>query len=153
MAILARNEALVLSEDILADRRTSQLETVPDRVMFRPTALYGLSKESVDLPISEVDSVESGQICITTDPDSESGSNLGIIDFEKGKIHVRYGIQCVFPGLVELIARKQFDPSLLNPVRALATDECTMTDDQTGFRAMGCLEILPGSVWAGTEGG
>jgi hypothetical protein len=59
----------------------------------------------------------------------------------------------VFPGLVELIARKQFEPSLLNPVRAIATDEFTMTDDQTGFRAMGCLEILPGSVWAGTEGG
>lgn len=45
------------------------------------------------------------------------------------------------------------DPSLLNPIRAVATDRCTLTPDLSGWRALGCLDFLPGSYWAGAEGG
>ena len=49
------------------------------RVMFRVMALYGLSRQSIQMPLNESESIESGQICITLDPDAESGSNVGAI--------------------------------------------------------------------------
>lgn len=149
---LSRRE-IELSSPILAARRSHQIEKVPDRVMFRPAALYGLSKESVKLPLNRTDHIETGQICVTSDAEAAPGDSVGFIDFEEGRVNVRYAIQAVFPGLYELVQRKDYDPALLQPVRAVATDECTMTPDRSGFRALGCLEILPGSIWAGAEGG
>ena len=58
----------------------------------------------------------------------------------------------MFPGLYELVHRKEYAPALLHPVRAFATDEYTMNEDRTGFHALGCLELLPGSLWAGAAG-
>lgn len=59
----------------------------------------------------------------------------------------------LFPGLYELIRRGGHDPSLLNPVRVTATDECRLEEDFSGWHALGCLEFLPGSIWAGASGG
>jgi len=53
----------------------------------------------------------------------------------------------VFPGLYRLITSGRFDTSLLNPIRANGTDECSLTADYSGWRALGCLRFLPGSLW------
>jgi len=71
---------------------------------------------------------------------------------ERGKLTVRYGGQLVFPGLYELVMGGRFDPGLLHPVRGVATDDCTLTPDLTGWRADGRLQFLPGSIWAGAHG-
>jgi len=123
------------------------------RVLFRVSNLYGLSQESVRLPLNDTESIESGQVCVTIDPDADASSNLGLIDYQEGRLKVRYGVQVVFPGLYRLVTAGDHDPVLLNPIRAIATDECTLTEDLTGFRALGCLEFLPGSLWAGADGG
>jgi hypothetical protein len=144
-------EELLLSPEILAERR-SRTRTAR-QVIFSVTALYGLSKCSIPMPLNETESVESGQICLTGDTEAPPGTNIGIIDYEQKKLKVRYGAQAVFPGLYRLITSSRFDPSLLNPVRAIATDECGVTDQYDGWRALGCLEFLPGSLWAGAHGG
>jgi len=142
--------ALLTQEVIETRRRTKE---AVQRVTFGVNALYGLSRESVLFPVSARESIETGQVCVTLDPEAEQASNLGVIDYEAGSISVRYGIQAVFPGLYNLIRSGKHDPSLLNPVRAIATDKCTVTEDLRGFHAMGCLDFLPGSLWAGAEGG
>jgi hypothetical protein len=123
------------------------------RVMFRVAALYGLSRASVLMPLNETEFIESGQICVTIDPEADPASNVGLIDYDTHQLRVRYGIQAVFPGLYELVTAGKHDPSLLHPVRAIATDECTVSPDYSGWHAVGCLEFLPGSLWAGAEGG
>jgi hypothetical protein len=123
------------------------------RVMFRVMALYGLSREGIRMPLNESEAIDSGQVCVTLDPDSDSSSNVGAIDFTERSLVVRYGAQLVFPGLYKLISQRRFDPSLLHPVRATATDHCSLTEDLKGFRARGCLEFLPGSIWSGANGG
>lgn len=125
----------------------------PQRVLFGVKALYGLSPESVPFPVSETETIESGQVCITIDPEADPHTNIGAIDFDAGRLTVRYGAQGVFPGLFELVRSGQYDPGLLHPIRAIATDQCTMTPDLTGWRALGCLEFLPGGLWSGAEGG
>src|SRR5260370_13954422 len=122
-------------------------------VMFSVKALYGFSPHSIPMPLNGTEFIESGQICITIDPDADLTGNVGLIDFDLGKLTVRYGVQAVFPGLFELITRGKYDPGLLNPVRAVATDVCTLTPDLSGWRALGCLDFLPGSIWAGAQGG
>ncbi len=123
------------------------------QVMFRVRALYGLSRQSIRMPLNRTEAIESGQVCVTIDPDADPSSNIGIIDYDQGKLTVRYGVHVVFPGLYQLITQRKYDPSLLNPVRVAATDECTLTPDLSGWRALGCLEFLPGSIWAGAGGG
>ncbi len=144
-------EELLLSPEILTERRTRP--RTARQVIFSVTALYGLSKRSIPMPLNEVESIESGQICLTGDPEAPPGMNLGIIDYEQKKLKVRYSAQAVFPGLYDLITSGRFDPALLNPVRATATDECGVTEEYDGWRALGCLEFLPGSLWAGAHGG
>jgi hypothetical protein len=126
---------------------------VPDQVIFRISALYGLCPEGVDVPIGGSGSIHSGPIALTIDPEADSSSNLGVADFKMGKLKVRYGAQVVFPALYDLLSSGKHDPSLLNPIRLIATDDCTMTPDQKGWRALGCLDFLPGSLWAGASGG
>jgi hypothetical protein len=140
-----------LSVDAIESRRQSPPRT--ERVVFAVRGLYGLSTEAVRMPIGERDSIDSGQVCITLDPESDPSANCGVIDFERGSLTVRYGVQAVFPGLHRLVTENRADPSLLRPVRAVATDQCTLTDDRTGWHAMGCLEFLPGSIWSGARGG
>lgn len=140
-----------LTREALAHRR--ERPTLARQVAFRISALYGLSLESIPMPLNESESLESGQVCITLDPEADPASNIGVINYEEGKLKVRYGVQAVFPGLYELVTQGKYDPSLLNPVRAVATDECTLTEDLKGWRALGCLDFLPGSIWAGATGG
>jgi hypothetical protein len=123
------------------------------RVVFGLKGVYGLSPRSIEMPINERESIESGQIAISMDPDTDHSFNIGIIDFEQLKLKVRYGVQIVFPGLWKLVTEGNYDPGLLNPVRAMATDTCTVTEDLRGWHALGTLQFLPGSIWAGAEGG
>jgi hypothetical protein len=140
-----------LTAESIAARRNAI--TSPRQVTFGVAALYGLSRESVWMPVNATEGIESGQVCITIDPESPPASNLGVIDYDQGKLVVRYGVQAVFPGLFQLITEGKHDPSLLNPVRCTATDECTLTPERSGWRALGCLDFLPGSLWAGATGG
>ena len=140
-----------LTMEAIAARRSRP--KLAQQVMFRVRALYGLSRLSIRMPLNRTDAIESGQVCVTIDPDADPSSNMGIIDYKKDKLTVRYGVHVVFPGLYQLITQRKHDPSLLNPVRVAATDECTLTPDLTGWRALGCLEFLPGSIWAGAGGG
>jgi hypothetical protein len=152
VSMLAPGETL---QPAVVRERRERIESTEftQTVMFRVMALYGISRNSLQMPLNESDSIESGQICVTLDPDADPGSNVGAIDFTERSMIVRYGAQMVFPGLYKLISERRFDPSLLHPVRATATDHCTLTEDLSGFRALGCLEFLPGSIWAGANGG
>lgn len=141
----------LLTSDQVASRRGQV--TATNRVMFRVAALYGLSPNGMQMPLNETESVASGQICVTMDPDAGPEMNVGVIDYEAGLLKVCYGAQLVFPGLYRLLKDGKHDPSLFDPVRATATDRCTLTPDYTGWHALGCLEFLPGSFWAGAEGG
>jgi len=144
---------LLISEEVSARRDRINDTKLARRVVFRVTGLYGLSRQSMRMPLNRTEAIDSGQVCVTLDPDADLASNIGVIDYGEGTLTVRYGVQAVFPGLFQLIRAGNHDPSLLNPVRAIATDECTLTADLSGFRALGCLEFLPGSIWAGTDGG
>ena len=144
-------EELLLSPEIITERWNAVLAT--RQTVFSVGALYGLSTHSIALPVNETESIESGQVCLMTDADSTIGDNIGVVDYARCKLKVRYSVQAVFPGLYRLITSKRFDPSLLNPIRATATDECSVTTDYSGWRALGCLEFLPGSLWAGAHGG
>jgi hypothetical protein len=123
------------------------------RVMFRIAGLYGISAEGMKMPLNAEESIDSGQVVLMLDPDMPPATNIGIADFDKLAMRVRYGVQAVFPGLHELVLSGQHSPSLLAPVRAIATDDCTMTPDLSGWHARGCLEFLPGSMWSGAKGG
>jgi hypothetical protein len=140
-----------LSIKDVEDRRNAR--KLPTRVAFRVACLYGLSSQSTVLPLNETEGIDSGQICLTADPEADASTNIGLIDFEKCSLTVRYGAQIVFPGLYELITSRRHEASLLNPIRVIATDECTLTPDNKGFRALGCLDFLPGSLWSGASGG
>jgi|ERR1019366_7637077 hypothetical protein len=141
---------LEISPENIDERRSVPEPT--ERVIFRVAGLYGLSKESVPFPVSQTESIDSGPVSITLDPESHS-ANLGIIDFDRCYLRVRYGIHGVFPGMHQLVMSGKHDLSLLGPVRAVATDECKVTPDMSGWRALGCLDFLPGSIWAGASGG
>jgi hypothetical protein len=123
------------------------------RVLFAVKGIFGLSKHSIRLPLNESEWIESGQICATADPDADPSCNLGVIDFERGALTIRYGAQAIFPGLYALLSQGRYDPGLLHPIRAVATDQCTLTPDYRAWRALGCLEFLPGSIWSGADGG
>jgi len=143
--------APAVSPQEIAARR---LQASPaDRVIFRVAGLYGVSTHSAPFPVSKTESIDSGVVSITLDPESGASGNVGIMDFEKRYLRVRYNIHAVFPGLHQLVMSGQHDLSLLGPVRATATDECAVTEDYSGWRALGCMDFLPGSLWAGASGG
>jgi len=139
-----------LTPELLASRRNAPPGS---QVVFSLKAIYGLSPRSYQFPINERESIESGQISISADPDVDPSFNIGVIDYDRLKLKVRYGVQIVFPGLWKMVTEGNHDPSLLNPVRAMATDTCTVTEDLRGWHALGLLQFLPGSIWAGAEGG
>jgi hypothetical protein len=125
-----------------------------ERVMFRVAALYGLSPaEGIRLPLNQTESIMSGQVTVALDPDASQFHNVGVIDYKKHSLKVRYGGQFIFPGLYDLVTTKKYDPGLLTPVRAEATDECSVKEDYTGWHALGCLDFLQGSLWSGASGG
>ena len=135
----------------IAARRLKAQPT--DRVVFRVAGLYGVSTHSAAFPVSATESIDTGTVSITLDPESGASGNVGIMDFEKRYLRVRYNIHAVFPALHQLVMSGKHDLSLLGPVRATATDECAVTEDYSGWRALGCMDFLPGSLWAGASGG
>ncbi|MEU8181093.1 hypothetical protein AB0B85_01475 [Micromonospora sp. NPDC049044] len=143
---------LLVSPDDIADRRALP---EPDRqVMFRLAGLWGVSDvDGMQMPLNSAESIKSGQVCIMLDPDSGPEANLGVMDYERHYLRVRYGVQMVFPELYNLITEGRHDPGLLSPVRAVATDDCEVLPDYSGWRALGKLDFLPGSLWAGASGG
>jgi hypothetical protein len=141
----------VLSMEDIEARRTSERRA--SRVVFGVEALYGLSTQSVELPLGPGESIESGQVCLTLDAEAAAGQNVGVIDFDQLTLRVRYGVQAVFPGLHHLVMSRRHDLSLLRPVRVTATDDCSVMPDLGGWQAFGCLDFLPGSLWSGAKGG
>jgi len=144
---------LSVPEPTLSGRDNHRGEPKNSRLIFRVAGLYGLSATSVALPLPNGGSIDSGQICLTLDPDASVSGNLGEIDYLQYSLTIKYDAQLVFPGLCELIRLGGHDASLLNPVRVTATDNCKVSEDYSGWRAVGCLEFLPGSLWAGAAGG
>jgi hypothetical protein len=145
-----RNALAVTAADIAARRLQ---ESPTDRIVFRVAGLYGVSPDSVPFPVSETESIDSGPVSLTMDPESGSSGNVGLIDFERRYLRVRYNVHAVFPGMHQLVMSGKHDLSLLGPVRATATDECAVAEDLSGWRALGCLDFLPGSLWSGASGG
>lgn len=141
---------LEISPEDIDSRRKAAEPT--DKVIFRVAGLYGLSKEAARFPISKTESIDTGPVSITLDPENNM-ANLGVIDYERCYLRIRYGVHAVFPGMHQLVMSGNHDLSLLGPVRAVATDECQVTPEMTGWRALGCLDFLPGSLWAGASGG
>lgn len=135
----------------ISERRSHPEPT--QRIIFRVAGLYGFCKEGAKLPLNRTESIDSGPVSLTLDPESNPSGNLGVIDYESCYLRVRYGVHAVFPGIHELVMSGKHDLSLLGPVRAVATDECRLTPDMSGWRAFGCLDFLPGSIWAGASGG
>jgi hypothetical protein len=150
MTMIIEEDKFLTAESI-NDRRNAGGSV--ERVIFGVSALYGLSTSGVPMPLNADKTFDSGQICLTGDPEADPSTNIGMVDFPRGTLKVRYAIQAVFPGLYSLVTSNQFEPSLLNPIRAVATDVCTLIPDFRGWRALGCLEFLPGSLWAGAHGG
>src|SRR6202040_1125156 len=116
------------------------------------SGLYGLCPEGVVVPLGAASPINSGPVAVTIDPDADPSCNLGMIDFAENKLKVRYGVQAVFPALYDLVISGDHDRGLLNPVRIVATDDCTLTPNLMGWRALGCLDFLPGSAWSGAGG-
>jgi hypothetical protein len=144
-------QALRISADEIEARR--RLPEPTQRVVFRLAGLYGICREGIEMPLNETESIDSGPVTMMLDPESPPSSNMGVVDFESRKLRVRYSVQAVFPGLYDLVTSGRYDTSLLNPIRATATDDCEVTEDYSGWRALGRMDFLPGSMWSGAGGG
>ncbi len=142
---------LAIRPEDIEERRSHEEPT--DRIVFRVAGLYGFCNESGPLPVNATESIESGPVTVTLDPEANPASNVGMIDYDRCYLRVRYGIQTIFPGIHDLVLSGKHDLSLLGPIRAIATDECSVLPDMSGWRALGCLDFLPGSIWGGASGG
>lgn len=142
---------LAVSPEDIAERRRKPEPT--DRLIFRVGGLYGTSKSSAPFPISATETIDTGQVSLSMDPEAGLSGNLGLIDYNNCYLRVRYSVQAVFPAIHELVMSGKHDLSLLGPVRATATDSCEIEPDMSGWRALGYLDFLPGSLWAGASGG
>jgi len=140
----------VSPEAVAARRRAPEPTT---KVAFQLKALYGFSNNSVKVPLGSDRFVDSGTVALTLDPEAAPDGNFGVIDFDRTKLRVRYSVQLMFPGLYDLVKSKEYDSSLLNPARAIATDDCEVSKDYSGWRALGRMDFLPGSLWSGAGGG
>ena len=123
------------------------------QILFQIKGLYGFNRTGAEVPLGGGRTIDSGPVALMLDPDAPPSSNLGIVDFARRKLRTRYHVHLCFPGLYELVTRREYDMSLLNPVRGTATDECEVNEDYSGWRALGRLDFLPGSLWAGASGG
>ena len=146
-----------MSETLVQPRNAIELEPPGihegNHVLFRVTSLYGISESGMRLPINRAESIETGPITITLDPDTDKGCNLGIMNLDSDRMNVRYGIQAVFPALQRLLAEETQENALLNPPRAVSNNSCVLFDDGMGFSAQGGVEFLPDALWSGTKGG
>jgi hypothetical protein len=151
-----------MTRELGLDRDALSLEAVGARrglpeptaqALFQLKGLFGFARKGVAVPLSRDESIDSGPVALTLDPDAPASSNVGIVDFARRKLRVRYSVQLVFPGLYDLVNRRNYDPTLLNPVRATATDDCEVAEDYSGWHALGRMDFLPGSLWSGAGGG
>ena len=142
---------LSISPQEIAERRRRPEPT--DRLIFRVGGLYGTSKHSAPFPISATESIDSGLVSLSIDPEAAASGNIGLIDYESCYLRVRYNVSGVFPAIHQLVMGGKHDLSLLGPVRATATDSCEVEPDMSGWRALGYMDFLPGSLWAGASGG
>ena len=78
---------MTLSVEVITARRNN-LKAI-QKVTFGVRALYDLSRQSIKMPLNETEAIESGQVCVTFDPDADSSGNVGIIDYDQGKPTVR----------------------------------------------------------------
>src|SRR6185436_18215179 len=101
------NMTTALTLTAVEARRSERV--LPDQVIFRVSALYGLCPQGVSLPIGAGRTIQSGPVALTSDPDADSTCNIGIVDFTKNKLKVRYGAQAVFPGLYDLVTAGNHD--------------------------------------------
>ena len=65
--------ALTLTE--IKARR--EQDATPQRVVFKVAGLYGLNRVGVRLPVSETETIDSGPICNTVDPEADPSGNVG----------------------------------------------------------------------------
>lgn len=128
-------------------------DDVATRLMFRVSGLYGLGRSSFPVPISEHETVDSGQLLMTLDPEADASANVGVVDFAQGTMRMRNGVQVVFPGLHQVVKAGKIERSLLNPPRGIAITDARIPPDYAGWEAQSCLEFLPGSMWSGAAGG
>ncbi|MGP4028725.1 hypothetical protein [Actinomadura sp. 3N407] len=152
MTTNAEHGELAISPQEIDERRRTRSEPT-EKTVFRVAGLYGFCREGLPFPVSRTETIDSGPISISMDPESDSMTNLGVIDYENCYLRVRYSGHMIFPGIHELVTSGKHDLSLLGPVRATATDECIVEPDLSGWRALGTLDFLPGSIWAGAAGG
>lgn len=123
------------------------------RVVTRIAGLSGLVREQVQVPLSATESVGSGPILLTLDPEADASANVGVIDFENNTMRMRYGVQIAFGGLHELVKSGEYDRALLNPPRGVSVTEAKINPDYSGWEAQSCVDFLPGSMWSGAGGG
>jgi hypothetical protein len=142
---------LKITPEDIAQRRAAPEPS--QKVIFRVAGLYGFANDGARFPLSATETFDSGPIALTLDPEAGPSGNVGVVDFDAMALRVTYHAHAVFPGIHELVMSGKHDLSLLGPVRVVATDECRLTPDLSGWHALGCLDFLPGSLWAGASGG
>jgi len=125
-------------------RRAGAGRKSDQRIMFRVASLWGFSRHGVSFPVSDTECVESGPFYSYLDPDADPDSNIGVVDFERGELRVRYGFQVACPRIFDLVAENGLDPALLTPLRILNTEECALNPELSGWSAKGVTETLPG---------
>lgn len=123
------------------------------RMIFQVTKMYGISTDGMRMPLNEKEFIDSGQISASLDSEAPPTSNIGLIDFERRKLRVRYAMEVTFPGLYDLLASEKHDRDLLNPARAVIVDTYEFEPEQDRWHVSAKLNFLPGSPWAGAGGG
>jgi hypothetical protein len=124
-----------------------------DRVLFRISGLYGLVRGQQQVPVSPTETVDSGPVLLTLDPESDPSASMGVADFEASRMRMRNTLQFSFGGLLDLAKSGNYDRALLNPPRGISTTDATINPDYSGWEAQTCLDFLPGSMWSGAGGG
>jgi hypothetical protein len=128
-------------------------EEATDRVMVRTSGFYAFAREPVQVPVSPTESIDSGAVLLTLDPESDASANVGVADFKENTMRMRNTIQATFHGLREVAASGEYDRSLLNPPRGIMFTDVKIDPDYSGWEAQSCLDFLPGSIWSGAGGG
>ncbi|MGN6664394.1 MAG: hypothetical protein ACTHK6_09370 [Solirubrobacterales bacterium] len=128
-------------------------EEVADRVMVRTSGFFAFVREAVQVPVSPTESIDSGAILMTLDPETDASSNVGVADFNENKMRMRNTIQLAFHGLRGLAVSGDYDRALLNPPRGVMITDARINPDYSGWEAQSCLDFLPGSMWSGAGGG
>ena len=123
------------------------------RTMFRVTGMWGFSRKGIEIPVNATDRIDSGVVFGSLDPLADPTSNVGMVDFDRGGLKVRYGIQIVAPRIYDLVEAGDLEPFMLTPMRVVNIEDCVLDSDLRGWRAQGRTETLAGSPRLGIGGG